>query len=132
MQMRGRSSLRSLDCLHRPVEDPILTDRFIVILPQAVEMHRKEQIGRGFKKVQLLLQQHCIGAKRYILLSRHQTFDDLAYLLVQQRLAARNRHHRSAAFLSRGNAIFNAQPFIQNLIGIVDFAASGSGKIAPE
>ena len=56
--------------------------------------------------------------------------DDLADLAVNQRLAARNRHHGRAAFIDGVETFLDREPAIENRIGIVDLAASEAGEIA--
>jgi len=45
---------------------------------------------------------------------------------VYQGLAAGDRDDRSAAFVDGGHAFFRAQASIENLFGIIDFAAAGA------
>src|SRR5262249_43423161 len=58
--------------------------------------------------------------------------DDLGNLAMQQRLAAGNRHHRRAAFIDGLQAFANGEPLVQNLVRIVDLAATRASKIATE
>jgi len=99
---------------------------------QAVEMHREEQIGRRLEQIELLLQQQRIGAQRDEFLARHEAAHDLADLLVDQRLAAGNRHHRRAAFIGRVPAFLRRHAAIEDRIGIVDLAAADAGEVATE
>ena len=81
------------------VEAAFHAHRFVVMLLDAVEMHREEQIRRRLEQMQLLLQKQRIGAQRDEFLARDDAFDDLADLLVDQRLAARDGDHRRAALV---------------------------------
>ena len=58
--------------------------------------------------------------------------DDVADVAVQQRLAASENHDRGAAFVDRVKAFGDAEPLIEDRIGIVDLAAAGAGEIAAE
>ena len=49
---------------------------------------------------------------------------------MNQRLAAGNRHHRRAALIDGIEALFDRKPAIEDRIGIVDFAAAETCKIA--
>ena len=95
-------------------------------------MHREEQIGRRLEQVQLLLQQQRIGAQRDEFLARHDAFDDLADLLVDQRLAARNGDHRRAALVDRVEAFLHRQALVEDGVGIIDLAAADAGEVAAE
>src|SRR5580658_2954877 len=57
---------------------------------------------------------------------------DVADVAVQQRLAASENHDRGAAFVDRVKAFGDAEPLIEDRIGIVDLAAASAGEIAAE
>src|SRR5262245_49076340 len=99
---------------------------------EAVEMHREEKVWRRLKQMQLLFQKQCVGAERDELLARNDALDDLADLLVDQRLAARDRDHWSAAFIDRVEALLDREAPVQDRIRIVDLAATKAGEIAAE
>ena len=114
------------------LEAALHAHRLVVMLLDAVEMHREEQIGRRLEQMQLLFQQQRVGAERDELLARDDAFDDLADLLVDQRLAARDRHHRRAAFVDRVEAFLHRQPLVEDRVRIIDLAAADAGEIAAE
>ena len=58
--------------------------------------------------------------------------DDLVDLLVQQRLAAGDHHHRRAALVDRLHALGDRQALVQDFGRIVDLAAAGAGQVAAE
>ncbi len=91
-----------------------------------------EQIGRGFKQVQLFLQQESIGAQRDELLARNDAFDDLADVAMDERLAARDRHHRRTALIDGVKAFLHRQAPVQDRIRVVNLAATETGEIATE
>src|ERR1700691_6759928 len=122
--------LGRLDRRHRAIEHAFLRDRLVVMLLQAVEMHREKQIGRRFEQIELLFQQQRVGAQRHELLARHQAAHDLADLLVDQRLAAGNSHHRRAAFVGGIPAFLRRHAAIEDRIGIVDLAAADACEVA--
>ena len=114
------------------VEAAIHAHRLVVMVFDAVEMHRKEQIGRRFEQMQLLLKQQRIGAKRNEFLARHDPFDDRADLFVDEGLAAGNGDHRRAALVDRVETFLHRKALVQNRIGIIDLAATDAGQIAAE
>ena len=59
-------------------------------------------------------------------------FDDLADLLVDQRLAARDRHHGGAAFVDRFETFGDRHAPVEDGVGIIDLAAARAGEIAAE
>ena len=82
--------------------------------------------------MKLFLEQQCVRAQRQELLTRDDAGDDLADLLMDERLAAGNRHHRSATFVDGVEAFLHAQSLVENRRGIVDLAAAGAGEVATE
>ncbi len=95
-------------------------------------MDREEQIGRRLEQMQLLLQKQRVGAERDEFLARDDARDDLADLLVDQRLAAGDRDHRRAALVDRVEAFLHRQAPVQDRVRIVDLAAAEAGKVAAE
>src|SRR5216683_6376547 len=89
------------------IEYAFLGYRFIVVFLESIEMHRKEQVGRRLELIELLLQQQRVGAQRYEFLARHDASDDGTDILVDERFAARNRHHGGAAFVDRRETLID-------------------------
>src|SRR5262249_20228004 len=104
----------------------------VVVVLQPVQMHREEQIRRGLEQIELLLEQQRVGAERDELLARDEAAHDLADLLVDQRLAAGDRHHRRTAFVGCVPALLGRHTAIEDGIRIVDLAAADTGEIATE
>ena len=102
------------------------------MLALPVHVDGEGQILAGLEQVNLLFQQQRIGAEINVFLARDQAFDNLADLRMQQRLAARDRHRRRAAFVHRAEAFLRRELRLQNMSGILDLAASGASQIAAE
>ena len=49
-----------------------------------------------------------------------------------QRLSAGDGDHRGAALVDGLQALLNAEALVQYLLGIIDFAATGTGEVATE
>ena len=96
----------------------------------AVHVYGKRQVLARLEQVQLFLQQQGIGAQVDVLLPRHQPLDDLGDLRMQQRLAARNRHHRRAALVHRLEALFRRELLLQNVRRILNLPASRARQVA--
>src|SRR5207248_9912126 len=122
----------SLDRRDGAIEHALLRYRLVMVVLQAVEMHGEEQIGRGLEQIELLLQQQRIGAERDELLARYKAAHDLADLLMDQRLAARDRHHRRAAFIGRVPAFLGRHAAVEDGVGIVDLAAADASEVTAE
>ena len=74
--------------------------------------------------------QQGVGADGHELALRERAFHDLRELLVQQRLAAGEHDDRRAALVDRANAVLDRQPLIQDLVRVVDLAASRTREVA--
>ena len=90
------------------------------------------QVLARLEDIELLLEQQGVRAQIDELLARDDAFDDLVDLLVDQGLTAGDRNDRRAALVDRLEALFDAQPAIQDRVRIVDLAAARTGQIAPE
>src|SRR5581483_5188196 len=122
--------LGGLDRGHRAIEYAGLRYRLVVMLFQTIEVDREKQVGRRLEQIELLFQQQGVGAQRDELLARDETAHELADLLVDQRLAARDRHHRRSAFFSGIPALLRAHAPIEDGIRIVDLAATDARQVA--
>src|SRR5439155_19396159 len=101
--------LDRLDRLDGAVEHAVLADRMVVLFLQPVEMDRESEVGARREEVDLLFEQQRVGAEIDEALALDDAFDDLADLLVQQRLTAGNRYDRGAAFVDRPEAFGDAE-----------------------
>jgi hypothetical protein len=78
-------------------------------------MDVEAEVVRRRELIEALLQAQRVGAEVDELLARHETFDDLFDLRMQQRFAARNRHHGRAAFFDRREAFFGREMFARKI-----------------
>ena len=124
--------LGRLDRGHRLLIAAVHAHRLVVVLLDAVEMHREEQIGRRLEQLQLFFEKQRIGAQRDEFLARHDAFDDLADLFVDERLAARNGDHRRAALVDGVEAFLDRQALVEDGVRIIDLTATSAGEIAAE
>src|SRR6266446_6772538 len=110
----------------------LLRHRLIVVILKAIEVHGEEQIRRRLELVEFLLQEKGVGAQRHEFLARHDPPDNGADVFVDERFAARDRHHGGAALIYRSQALFNREPPIEDRLRVVDLAATSAGEIASE
>src|ERR1019366_4592844 len=123
---------QQLDRGDRLVEHPFLAHRRIVLALHAVQVDRKSQVRRRLVFIDVLGYQQRVGAQIDEFLARDDALDDLRQALVDQRLAARDRHPRGAAIVDRLQRIGDAHAALQYVLLIVDLAAAGAGQIALE
>src|SRR5574337_901863 len=124
--------LRLLDRRNLDVEHTLLAHRLIVALAQAIEMDRKEKIGRRLEEMELLFQKQRVRAQRHKLLALDNALDDLADLPVNEGLAAGDGDERRSALIDRVEAFLDREAPVENGVGIVDLAAARARKIAAE
>jgi hypothetical protein len=103
-----------------------------VLLLQAVEMDVEGQVWARGEEVQLLLEQERVRAEIDELLALHELLDDLADLLVEERLTAGDRDHGRAAFLGRLHAVRHREAAVQDMVRVIDLTAARAGQVAPE
>ena len=78
----------------------------------AVQMDGKGQIGGGRVFINVLFQEQRIGAEIDEFFAADKAPDDPVHFLVDQRLAARDRDHRGAAFINGGHAVIITQALV--------------------
>ena len=103
-----------------------------MVIALAVNVDRKGQIFAGREEIEFFLEQERVGAEVDVLFARDEAFDDFVDLGVHQRFAAGNGDHRRAALVHGFEAFFGGQFLLQDVRGILDFAAAGAGQIAAE
>ena len=132
MLQRKSARLGRLDGGDGAVVGAGLAHRSVVVFLVAVEMDRPDEIRTRLVVLHPLFHQQRVGAQVDELPARDDALDDGRQFLVQQRLAARDRHHRRAAFVDRVQGVLDRDALIQDFVGIIDLAAAGAGEIAAE
>lgn len=99
-------------------------------LPQAVDVHGEREVRRGRELVQLLAQQHGVGAEEDVLLPAHQLPHDLVDMRVHQGLAARDGHHRSPGFEHRPDGLGDRHALLEHTGRMLDLAAALARQVA--
>jgi hypothetical protein len=90
-----------------------------------------EEFG-GLKEVELAFEEEGVGAEVDIFFAGDEAFDDLVDLRVDQGFATGNGDHGGATLIGGGPALFRGEALAENVVGILDFAATGAGKVATE
>ena len=99
---------------------------------QAVHVNTEREILGGLILIELALEQNRIGTEIDIAFLGDEALDDLGHIGMDQRLAAGNTDDRCAAFLGCRPTLFGCQTLIEDVVGVLDLAASGAGQIATE
>src|SRR5215472_3680191 len=119
--------LRKPDRLYCSVIDAILANRPVVVFLVTVKMNRPGKERVRLELVDLLLEQQRVRAQVDEFLASEDALNDLVDLAVQEWLAAGNDNDRCAAFVYCFEALGDAQALIEDRIGVVDLATSGTG-----
>ena len=109
-----------------------LANGFVMLVAPAIQMDVPGKGGVRLVAVELLFQQQGVGAQINAAALIQQPLDDLFHILVEQGLATGDADHRSAAFTGGFQAIGNRQSGIQNLVRVIDLAATGTRQITAE
>src|SRR5580698_5328789 len=101
-------------------------------LAAAVEVNREGQVRRRLVVVDVFRQQDGIRAQVHEFFARHDAGDNLRHLLVDERLATRDGDHRGSALVDGAQSVLDTHPLLQNLLRVIDLAATGAGQVALE
>src|SRR5262245_2478940 len=93
-------------------------------------MDRPGKVGVRLEQVDLFLEEQGVSAE----INEFPLGDDkpgnLVDLAVQQRLAAGENHDRGATLIDSVEALFDAEALIEDRVGVVDLATTGTGEVA--
>jgi hypothetical protein len=90
-----------------------------------------EEFG-GLKEVEFAFEKEGIGAEVDVFFPGDEALDDLVDLRVDEGFTTGNGDHGGAAFVGRGPALFGGETFAENVVRVLDFSATGTGKVAAE
>ncbi len=120
------------DGINRDVVGAIAAHGHVVLLLRAIEVDGEGEVFAGLEEIEFAFEEERVGAEVYVFFHLHQALDDLVNLLVDKRLATGDRDHGCAAFLGRGPALLRGEAFVEDVVGVLDFAAAGAGEVAAE
>jgi hypothetical protein len=90
------------------------------------------EIFARLEEIEFPFEEKGVGAEVDITLLGDEAFNDAVDFRVDEGLPARDRDHGGSTFLGGGPALFRREPFVENVVGILDFAATGAGEVATE
>jgi hypothetical protein len=90
-----------------------------------------EKFG-GLKKIQFALEEKGVRTEVDVLFPGDEALDDLVDLGMDERFATGDGDHGGAALVGGGPALFGGEALAEDVVGILDFAATGAGKVATE
>jgi len=90
-----------------------------------------EEFG-GLKEVEFAFEEEGVGAEVDVFFAGDEALDDFVDLRVDEGFAPGNGDHGGAAFVGRGPALFGGEALAEDVVGVLDFAATGAGEVATE
>ena len=123
---------RFADSFDGDVVAALAADGEVVVLFLAVHVDGEGEIFAGREEVDLFLEQQGVGAEVDVFLAGDEAFDDLADVGVEEGLAAGDGDHGGAALVGGFEAFFGRELFLEDVGGVLDFAAAGAGEVAAE
>jgi len=90
-----------------------------------------EEFG-GFEEVEFAFEEKGVGAEVNVFFTGNEAFDNLVDLRMDEGFATGNGDHGSAAFVGGGPALLRGEALAEDVIRVLDFAATGAGKVATE
>lgn len=110
----------------------IATDGGVVFGFESVHVDAEGEIFGGFKEIDFAFEEEGVGAEVYVFFTGDEAFDDFIDLGMDQGFTAGDGDHRGPALIRRVPALLGCESFIENVIGILDFAATCAGKVTTE
>ncbi len=111
------------------VEDATAIDAFIMPLAHSVEVDHEGEVGGGSEFVETFFEEESVGAEVDEFFAIDQSSDDFADLGVEEGFTARDRDDGGTAFFDSGEAFFGGEVLLEDLGGVLDFAAAGAGEV---
>ena len=79
--------------------------------------------------VEFPLHQNRVRAEIHIFLTRHEPTHDLSHFGMNQRFPAGNADDGRRTFIGRSPTLGGRQPFVQDMVRVLNLAAAGAGRI---
>jgi hypothetical protein len=98
----------------------------------AIHVDGEGEIFAGFEEVDFFLEEEGVGAEVDVFFTLDEAFDDFFDVRVKQRFTAGDGDHGSAAFIDGFEALLGGELLFEDVGGVLDFAAAGTGEVAAE
>lgn len=110
----------------------VATDGGVVFRFETVHVNAEGEVFGWFEEIDFSLEKEGVRAEVNVFFACDEAFDDLVDFRMDQRFATGDRDHGGSAFVGGGPALLGGQPFIQNVIRVLDLAATRTSEIATE
>ena len=120
------------DGLHGDLVGAVAADGGIVLGLEPVHVDAEGEEFGGLKEVEFAFEEESVGAEVDVFFAGDEAFDNLVDFRVDEGLTPGNGDHGGAAFVGGGPALFGGEALAENVVRVLDFSATGTGKVATE
>ena len=110
----------------------VAADGGIVLGLEPVHVDAEGEEFGGLKEVEFAFEEESVGAEINIFFPGDEALDNFIDLGVDEGFPAGNGDHGGTAFIGGGPALFRGEALAKDVVGVLDFAATGAGKVATE
>jgi len=123
---------RLLDSLKGDFVGSVAADGSVVFRFETVHVNAEGEVFGRFEEIDFPLEEEGVRAEVNVFFACDKALDDLVDFRMDQRFATGDRDHGGSAFLGGGPTLLGGQPFIENVIRVLDLAAARTSEIATE
>ena len=110
----------------------IAADGGVVFGFEPVHVHAEGEIFSWLKEIDLTFEEEGVGAEVNVFLAGDEAFDNFIDLGMDEGFAAGNGDHGGPALVRRGPALFGGKAFVEDVVGVLDLAATRAGEVTTE
>jgi len=123
---------RLLDSLEGDFVGSVAADGSVVFRFETVHVNAEGEVFGRFEEIDFSLEKKGVRAEINVFFACDEAFDDLVDFRMDQWFATGDRNHGGSALIGGGPALFGGQPFIENVVRVLDFATARTGEVATE
>ena len=123
---------RLLDSLEGDFVGSVPTDGGVVFRFETVHVNAEGEVFGRFEEIDFSLEKKGVRAEINVFFACDESFDDLVDFRMDQWFATGDRDHGGSALIGGGPALFGGQPFIENVVRVLDFATARTSEVATE
>jgi len=110
----------------------VATDGGIVFRLKTVHVNTEGEVFGRLEEIDFPLEEEGVCTEVNVFFACDEAFNDLVDFRMDQRFATGDRDHGGSAFVGGSPALLGGQPFIENVIRVLDFAATRTRQVATE
>ena len=123
---------RLLDSFQGDFVGSVTADGGVMFRFETVHVNAEGEVFGRFEEIDFSLEKKGVRAEINVFFACDEAFDDLVDFRMDQWFATGDRDHGGSALIGGGPALFGGQPFIENVVRVLDFATARTGEVATE